>query len=89
MQTIHNFIVRFGLWLARYGGWKPEPPCLLPHLPLDPQIDIVRGIVKDINIRYPGNPGPLKSREALRVLLNLWPNARERDLNLLIELALQ
>jgi hypothetical protein len=84
--------VLVGLWLARLGGWRPaEPPapCALPHLPADTQVDLVRQIVQDIEQRYPSTPGPVKAREALRVLLNLRPQAREKDLNLLIELALQ
>lgn len=78
-----------GLWLARIGGWTPAPPCALPHLPPDSQVDLAKQIVADIDARFPEWPGPLKAREALRVLWNLRPQAHTRDLNLLIELALQ
>lgn len=80
-----HWCIRFGLWLATRGGWAP---CALPHLPDDSQIDLARHIVRDVAARYPEAPGPAKSREALRALLNLRPEAKTRDLNLLIELAL-
>lgn len=92
---VRVWLVRIGLWLAKVGGWAPvpipppPPPCPLLHLPADSQVELVRAIVQDITERYPESPGPVKAREALRVLLNVRPGARERDLNLLIELALQ
>ena len=104
-QCLLALLVQIGLRVARYGGWVPTPPCALPHLspctlshlppctlphlPADEQVELARRIVQDIAIRFPEAPGPVKAREALRVLLNLRPDARERDLNLLIELALQ
>jgi hypothetical protein len=81
-----RLLVRFGLWVASLGGWTP---CRRPHLPADDQVEMARAIVRDIQQRFPDTPGPVKAREALRVLLNLRQGASSRDLNLLIELALQ
>jgi hypothetical protein len=86
MTFWRRMLTGLGLWIARRGGWRP---CGLPHVPSDSQIDLVRLIVQDIEDRFPSTSGQVKAREALRVLLNLRPQARERDLNLLIELALQ
>jgi len=83
---LKRLCVVVGLFIARLGGWTP---CALPHLPSDEMVDQARAIVKDIETRFPHMPGPLKSREALRCLLNLHPNVGTRDLNLLIELGLQ
>lgn len=81
-----SLLIRMGLWLARLGGWRP---CALPHLPEDSQVDLARQIVRDVEQRFADAPGAFKAREALRVLLNLRPEAKTKDLNLLIELALQ
>lgn len=83
-----TYLIRFGLWLARLGGWTPIAPCLRPHLPDDSQVDLAKQIVQDVEARFGASPGPVKAREALRVLMNLRPEASARDLNLLIELAL-
>jgi hypothetical protein len=83
-----KMLVKFGLWTARLGGWK-QPRCTRPHLPEDDQVEMVKTICEDVRNRYTDAPGDIKRREVLRVLLNLRPTARERDLNLLIELALQ
>lgn len=77
-----------GLWLAQLGGYA-APVCAKPHLPEEDDIDAARRIVADVEMRFPTWPGPLKSREALRALLNVYPTSATRDLNLLIELALQ
>ena len=85
---VRIMLVAVGLRIACWGGWRPAV-CIRPHLPVDSQVDLVREIVADIDQRFPHMPGPLKAREALRVLLNVRPDARVKDLNLLIELALQ
>ncbi len=82
-------LVRLGLWIAGLGGWAPLLPCALPHLPDDSQVDLAREVVKDVEARHSAAPGPVKAREALRVLMNIRPEASVQDLNLLIELALQ
>lgn len=89
MTQIQQSLVWLGLWLARLGGWTPTPACTQPHLPDDEQLALAKAIVADIAARFGDAPGGIKAREALRVLLNLRPEARTRDLNLLIELALQ
>jgi len=81
MRVVKRWLVGVGLWLARLGGGRPWPD--------DAQIALTRQIVADIEQRFPEAPGPVKAREALRVLLNLRPAAKVKDLNLLIELALQ
>lgn len=88
MITIQRWCVAVGLWLAGLGGWTPAPACARPHLPDEDQIALTRLVVADIDARFGSAPGPVKAREALRVLLNLVPQASTRDLNLLIELAL-
>ena len=40
-----TYLVRFGLWLARLGGWTPIAPCMRPHLPDDSQVDLAKQIV--------------------------------------------
>jgi hypothetical protein len=86
LAWLKRLCVAVGLFIARLGGWTP---CALPHLPADEMVDQARVIVRDIETRFPQMPGTLKAREALRCLLNLHPNTAMRDLNLLIELALQ
>jgi hypothetical protein len=80
--------IRLGLWLARLCGWTPIPPCRRPHLPEDDLINIAAFAVSEVERAKAGEPGPVKAREALRVLMNLLPERSTRDLNLLIELAL-
>lgn len=86
MTTIKAWVVRVGLWLATWGGWRP---CALPHLPGDPLLESARALVADVDTRFAGTSGDFKRREALRVLMNQQPTAPTRDLSLLIELALQ
>lgn len=81
-----NLLIRCGLWLAKLGGWAP---CALPHLPSDDQVELAAKICADVQQRFTEAPGEYKRREALRVLMNLRPEAATKDLNLLIELALQ
>jgi hypothetical protein len=89
MITLRKWLVTFGLWLAGLGGWTPTPPCALSHLPVDEEVELARQIVADVERRFSTAPGAFKAREARRVLLNLRPDAATKDLNLLIELALQ
>jgi hypothetical protein len=83
---MRQYLIRFGLWLAGLGGWTP---CARPHFPDDSQIDLARQVVRDVAERFADTPGAFRHREAQRVLLNMRPGASTRDLNLLIELALQ
>lgn len=87
---MHAYGIRFGLWIARICGWTAEPPlCPRPHLPDDPHVELARTAVQEVARCHSEAPGPVKAREALRMLQNQLPHARTRDLNLLIELALQ
>lgn len=79
-------LVRFGLWLASLGGWAP---CQRSHIPEHATIDYARAVTQAIDDTMSTSAPEVKRREALRVLLNYYPQHRERDLNLLIELALQ
>lgn len=80
--------IAFGLWIARVCGWTP-PPRALPLLLDGSQVDLARAAVREVARCHPDTPGPLKAREAQRMLLNTLPSRRVRDLNFLIELALQ
>ena len=86
MIRLKTLLITLGLWLARRGGWTP---CALPHLPSDEHVALAKAIVADVQQRFGQAPGEFRRREALRVLLNLQPEAATRDLNLLIELALR
>lgn len=88
MTTIQRWAVGIGLWLAQWGGWV-VPVCTLPHSPTHDRIAHAQRLVADVEQRFGRSPGEFKRREALRVLLNQFPQATERELNLLIELALQ
>ena len=87
-MSIRPYVIAFGLWIARVAGWVQPPPCSRPHLPDDSQVELARQIVQDVEARFGSSPGPVKAREALRCLQNLRPGVSDRDLNLLIELAL-
>ena len=82
-------LVRFGLWLARLGGWQ-ETVCKRAHLPDDnPElVDDVRLCTEHVQLKFPNAPGEFKRREALRMLLNRHPALTERELNFTIELVL-
>lgn len=77
-------VIRFGLWLARKSGWTP-----IPTMPPPAMVEVAKSIVANVEARFPHESGLYKQREALRVLMNVHPQARTRDLALLIELALQ
>lgn len=89
MQMLRNLGIALGLWLARLCGWNPVQPCRRPHLPDDALITVAMGVITEVERAKAGEPGPVKAREALRMLLNILPERSTRDLNLLIELALQ
>lgn len=89
MRTwVRRQFVRLGLWLAALGGWT-VPVCQRPHVPDEAEVAHARVVVADVQQRFADTSGEYRRREALRVLLNHYPQARERDLNLLIEVALQ
>jgi len=66
--------VPIGLWLAK--------------IPPSDEVESARMIVEDVEKRFGTWSGPLKAREAQRSLLNVFPQATTKQLNLLIELAL-
>lgn len=88
MKTLQAIGIRLGLWLARACGWTPIAPCSRPHMPADALVDVAQIAVREVERVKGLEPGPVKAREALRVLQNLLPGRSVRDLNLLIELAL-
>lgn len=81
------YIVRFGLFLAKLGGWV-EPVCEKSHLPSPELLNHAKMVVAEVETKFGEASGEYKRREALRVLLNQF-NEPTRDLNLLIELALR
>ena len=90
MATLQRLVCQFGLWIARMSGWTPPPPpCARPHLPDDPQVELARVCVREVQRALPEAPGPVKAREGLRMLQNHFPQGKTRDLNYLLELALQ
>jgi hypothetical protein len=90
MRQIKAFGVRIGLALATWGGWTLPipPPCALRHLPSGDQIDLARRVVAQVGEKHAGLSGPLKAREAQRMLLNIDASLTPRQCNLLIELGL-
>jgi len=82
------YLIAGGLRVAKLGGWTPRQPCMRPHLPDDALVDVALGVVREVARAHAASPGPIKAREALRMLLNVLPDRSARDLNLLIELAL-
>jgi hypothetical protein len=89
MDTLRQYGLHFGLWIARLCGWTPPSP-LARSLPVDgPQVELARHAVAEVQRCHPDAPGPVKAREALRMLQNQIPGLRTRDGNFLIELALQ
>ena len=90
MQTLRSLGSRFGLWIAQMSGWTPPPMISAPsHLLDGPQVELAISVVQEVQRAMRDAPGPVKAREALRMLLNAFPQAKTRDLNFLIELALQ
>lgn len=88
IDMIKRWLVTLGLGMARAGGWTP-PECPRRHLPDDAALEVVRKVVIAVDQRLPRSSGPIKSREALRTLMNMEPGVPTRDLNFLIELAVQ
>lgn len=84
-----RWLVAFGLWLARQGGWEP-PVCPRDH-PTEvtsPVLATARSVTHEVEQRFSEASGEFKRREALRVLLNHFPNRPVRELALAIELGL-
>lgn len=78
-----RFLVRFGLWLARKGGYGADNQGVESDI-----IDSARLITAQAE-SMKGVSGEYKRREVLRSLMNRHPEAKERDLNLAIELVLK
>lgn len=84
MLTPRKWLVSFGLWIARLGGWKPEVRFECPHQ-VRPGI---RSILAHVEEKFPDAKGEFKRREALRVIMNVLPELSEAEANLQIELAI-
>lgn len=89
-SKLRYLLVRFGLWLSRLGlrlaersGWRADNQ-------VDDDLfgDAIR-VVRMVERSFPEASGEFRRRDALRVLLNRFPAARERDLALAIEMAVQ
>lgn len=87
ITKLKALLVLVGLWLARLGGWTPPGPCTRAHVP-EP-LDDVQFVVNEVEAKLQGQPGEIKRREALRMLLNVQPGKSIKDLNFMIEQALQ
>lgn len=88
-QTLRSLGTRFGLWIAQMAGWTPPLLSAPSHLLAGPQVELAVSVVLEVQRAMGEAPGPVKAREALRMLLNAFPQAKTRDLNFLMELALQ
>ena len=80
-----KWLVQFGLWLARCGGWKD--PVLYGGLVSDDLLESARLMASQAE-KIPGG-GEYRRREVLRSLMNRHPTARVKDMALAIELAIR
>lgn len=72
---------RFFLWLAQKCGAQF---CVRP---LEEYIDVAKGHVKHVGAS--SETWEWKQRQCIRAMMNRFPDARIRDLNLAIEIAVQ
>ena len=85
MSTI---LIKVGLWIARLGGWRPAPAARV-QAPAPALLENARFFVAHVDEKFPRESGEFKRGQALRVLLNKHPEARERDCAWAIEHAIQ
>ena len=83
-----TWLVRFGLWLARCGGWT-LPVCRRPHLPSSPLLATAQRLVVWAEETFPGTSGEHKRHQVYARMLRVHPDASRRDAALAIELVLQ
>ena len=83
-----TWLVRFGLWLARRGGWS-LPVCSRVHVPASEFLDSARELVAWAEATYPGTSGEHKRHQVYARLLRRHATASPRTLALAIEMALQ
>jgi len=83
-----RWLIALGLWIARCAGWEDYTDVLVRHLPPADLLEAAIRITAQL-ARRPGASGEFKRHEALRALLNMFPDARERDCALAIELAIR
>lgn len=84
MKTL---LVRVGLWLAKAGGWAPDPPCLRAHWPtFDPAL-VVRAsaLVREQTEMNPAGSGENKRHLVYSHLVKEFPSVSRRDISLVIE----
>ena len=86
MTTVRQYLVQFGLWLARHGGWNEAPP-LTPESLVSPEI-FQRALIltREVETTLIGGGGEAKRHFVYARLLKEFPNKREAALA--IELAL-
>lgn len=90
-----NILVKFGLWLARLGGWQ-EYRCNLTHVPEGAQylnvpeevLVSAQMFVGQVEKSFSTESGEFKRHEVLRALLNKHAGVSERICAQAIELAL-
>jgi hypothetical protein len=80
-----SLLIKWSLAFATFLGWTP-PACTKPHFESPFLADAVLG-VEQVSSR--NESGDFLRREVLLFLINRHPEAKERDLNLAIEMAVQ
>jgi hypothetical protein len=86
---ITQWLVRMGLWLAKKGGWTPDP-CARAHA--DVKTDVYESaqlLMDQVDAGFPYASGEFKRREVIRAMMNRHPSLRTRELALTLELAFQ
>lgn len=70
------------------GRWSVKPiQCPRGHLPVTPLREEARAVVGHVEDLFPGTSGEYRRAQALRMMMNRNPAARERECALAIELA--
>ena len=84
---IQRWLVAFGLWLARLGGWI-APPCTRAHLDVPPTL---AGRIMELALEQHASPtssGEAKRHQVYARLLKDFPNMPHRQVALAIEVVL-
>ena len=83
-----SLLVKFGLWLARMGGWTP-PVCWRSHPPETALVVTARRLVNWAEETFPGTSGEHKRHQVYARMLRLHQDVPRRQIALAIEWALQ
>lgn len=80
MRILRQLLVRFGLWVARLGGWRSDIRADV--------IDFARHCIAEQQARWPERDGEAKRAVVYRQLTNAFPSEPKRVLSRAIEEAL-